>query len=154
MLKIILCLTLIASLTYGQETFWSACPNSNGVAPDLVESDACSGTLCQGQRGTVLTADVTFTPRQNHNNLEVRVFATILGITVLLPSEPPHDNACNSIFLNNQQQQCPIQGQRQYVWKIDMPIPQSLPALNTRIRYEIWDGTTEAMCAIINAILT
>ncbi|KAL7021246.1 hypothetical protein ACKWTF_011810 [Chironomus riparius] len=95
MLKIIVSLILIFALTNGQETFWSACQNSNGVAPDLVESDACSGTLCQGQRGTVLRAEVTFTPRQNHNNLEVRVYATILGITVLLPSEPPHDNVRN-----------------------------------------------------------
>jgi hypothetical protein len=92
MLKTIVCLTLIFALTSGQETFWSSCPNSNGVAPDLVESDACSGTLCQGQRGEILTAEVTFTPRQNHNNLEVRVFATILGITIQLPAEPPHDN--------------------------------------------------------------
>ena len=96
MLKIIVSLVLICTLANGQETFWSACENSNGVAPDFVESDACSGTLCQGQRGTVLTAEVTFTPRQNHNNLEVRVYATILGITILLPSEPPHDNVSNS----------------------------------------------------------
>jgi len=98
MLKIIFTLTLIFVLTSGQETFWSACPNSNGVAPDLVVSDACSGSLCQGQRGSVLRAEVTFTPRQNHNNLEVRVFATILGITVLLPSEPPHDNVSYSVL--------------------------------------------------------
>lgn len=92
MFKIILSLTFLFALTNGQETFWSACPNSNGVPPDFVESDACSGTLCQGQRGSVLRAEVTFTPRQNHNNLEVRVYAIILGVTILLPSEPPHDN--------------------------------------------------------------
>lgn len=83
----------LVSLTFAQQdTFWWACPDSSGVAPTHVSSPACSGTQCVGIRGETLSAEIQFTPRFNHNDMAVRVFAYILNVRVELPGEPPYDN--------------------------------------------------------------
>ncbi|KAG5667418.1 hypothetical protein PVAND_015399 [Polypedilum vanderplanki] len=152
MWKIVISVLLLSS--FATASFWSACENNAGVAPDDVVSPSCSGSICHGVRGERLIANVTFTPRANHNDLRVQVWATVLGIQIPLPGEPPHDNACNNIFHNNVRQSCPVVGGRQYLWIIEMDIPLTLPALNNaRVRYEIWDGDVEVMCASIVAQL-
>lgn len=79
-------------IVFAGASFWQACENTNGIAPDNVVSPSCSGTTCTGVRGQRLIANVTFTPRSNHNDLEVEVWATIFGVQVRLPGEYPHDN--------------------------------------------------------------
>ena len=90
---------LLINFTYAQTNFWWPCNDSSGVAPTQVTSPACSGTQCNGVRGESLTADIVFTPRQNHNDLRVRVVAFILGLAVELPGEYPFDNVRKQITL-------------------------------------------------------
>lgn len=92
MIKFLTLFFLASSALAQQDTFWWACPDSTGVAPTHVSSPACSGTQCNGVRGETLSAEIQFTPHSNHNDLTVRVWATILGVQVLLPGEYPHDN--------------------------------------------------------------
>lgn len=97
MIKIFL-IFFLASTAVALDNFWWACDDSNGVAPTQVSSPACSGTHCNGVRGETLTADIQFTPRQNHNDLLVRVFAYVLNVRVELPGEPPYDNVRNVLI--------------------------------------------------------
>jgi hypothetical protein len=84
--------SLLLFVAFTSASFWQACENTNAVAPDDVVSPSCSGSLCEGVRGQRLIANVTFTPRSNHNDLRVEVWATVLGIQIRLPGEYPHDN--------------------------------------------------------------
>jgi hypothetical protein len=92
MIKFLVLFFLANSALAQSDTFWWACPDSAGVAPTHVSSPACSGTQCNGVRGETLSAEIQFTPRMNHNDLAVRVFAYILNVRVELPGEPPYDN--------------------------------------------------------------
>jgi hypothetical protein len=83
---------LFLCFAFAKANFWTPCSDSIGVLPDLVESPSCSNTQCEGVRGGRLVADIFFTPRNDHNDLRVDVWAYILGLRVMLPSEPPHDN--------------------------------------------------------------
>jgi hypothetical protein len=83
---------LLLFVTFTSASFWQACPNSQGVAPDDVRSPSCSGNSCQGVRGDRLVANITFTPRINHADLRVDVWAVIFGVQIPLPGEYPHDN--------------------------------------------------------------
>ena len=116
--------------------FWSACTDRAGaIAPSRVESSACSGNLCIVVRGEALVADGFFTFASTHTALTVRVTAYILGIGVNLPQEPPHDSACNSIFINGVLTGCPTTPGVESVWRINMLIPANYPAFqNTRVR--------------------
>lgn len=116
--------------------FWSACTDRAGaIAPNRIESASCSGNLCTVVRGETLIADAFATFTAAHNTLTVRVTAYILGIGVNLPQEPPHDSACNSIFLNGVLTGCPTTPGVESLWRIQMLIPTTYPAFqNTRVR--------------------
>jgi hypothetical protein len=116
--------------------FWSACTDRAGaIAPNRVESAACSGSLCTIARGEELVADGFFTFAAAHNELTVRVTAYILGVGVNLPQSPPHDSACNSIYVGGSMTGCPTTPNVESIWRIIMMIPTTYPAFtNTRVR--------------------
>lgn len=130
----LLILTLISLASVN--AFWSPCTDRPGaIAPNRVESAACSGNLCTITRGETLIADVFGVFTAAHHRLDVRVTAYIFGIGVNLPQAPPDDDACNSLFRDGQLVGCPTIPGVEYMWRIDFLIPTTYPAFaNTRVR--------------------
>jgi hypothetical protein len=129
-------LTVLLALS-GANAFWTACPGvpAGVIAPRQITSPSCSGATCTVTRGQTLVANAYATFTQAHSTLNVRIQVFILGIGVNVPQDPPHDNACNSLFENGVQTGCPTRPGVEKVWVINMPVSQATPAVqNARVR--------------------
>lgn len=118
--------------------FWTSCGGS--ATTHSVTSPSCDATRCTATRGQPLVSDTLISFTGAHQNLQVSVTAFILGVGVNLPVDPPHNNACNSLFLGATLHGCPTQANVQYNWHLNMDIPANLPAFqNTRVQCELFN---------------
>lgn len=115
-------------------TFWRRCHRfPNARLPDNVVSPLCDDTRCFAARGDYFIANVTMSSPEVHLELAATNYVFIFGIGIQLPIDPPHDNGCNALFINNVQQFCPTQPNRQYTWVIDIMMAEIVPAFQNAI---------------------
>ncbi|XP_070504094.1 uncharacterized protein [Chironomus tepperi] len=146
-------LVILIALPTPSVAFWRAC-NSTLRAPDRVESPDCSTVTntCLVHRGEIMRASVFISSTDTHEELMVESFVWIFGIRVRLPSVPPHDNGCNSLFVNNVQQFCPTQPNVQYEWRVEQEVPAITPTFqNSIVQFQLWDRGSLEGCAEITA---
>jgi hypothetical protein len=90
-------------------------------------------------RGQIMRASVFISAPTSHAELRVVSYVFLLGIGIRLPAVPPHDNGCNSLFINGVQQFCPTQPNRQYEWIVEQEVPLETPAFqNSRVQCELF----------------
>lgn len=99
----------------------------------------CVGDQCVFTRGSSLTGGVFFTPTYLQNRLDAFVVANGNN---LLPLNPPHDDACNSIFVNGGRVSCPTEPSIQLEWRFNVPLGSDLDSFN--------DGRIESNLIKIN----
>lgn len=88
--------------------------------PTSVTSNNCDATSCTVNRGQSLTATAVFTPTQAHSSVTRTYVANVGGIDITLAS----GEACAQINGG-----CPIAAGSSTTWNINVPIDNSLPAL-------------------------
>jgi hypothetical protein len=129
---IILALVLTISAV---NAFWTPCGGS--ATTHYVFSDVCNESRCLVVRGQSFIANTTITFAAAHPRLNIRVRSTWLGITLILPLQPPNDDGCNGLFLNGVRASCPTIPGVRYQWVLESDIPTNVPAVqNTRVTSE------------------
>ncbi|XP_070508060.1 uncharacterized protein [Chironomus tepperi] len=142
---IILTVLLAISSTYA---FWSPCPGI--LAPTFIESDVCYGTACRVEMGQNITAEVGMRFTQVHNRLDNRATVFLFGIGINLPQDPPNDDLCNHLYLNDVLVGCPTVPGVDYIWRIRMTVPSNIPRFNNaRVRFEGLENGVSQICSDI-----
>lgn len=123
MLKLLLIFSLLICCSLG--TFWESC-GFNIPQPNWVESPECTADHCNFTRGANLNISTWFRPTYSQRRLDAFIIANNV---YPLPLDPPHDDACNSLWVDGGRHSCPTFPGQEVEWRINAPIGNDLPHL-------------------------
>ncbi|KAK3732977.1 hypothetical protein RRG08_002585 [Elysia crispata] len=115
------------------------CPNGDNGHATAVRISPCPSQPCSFNHGQTVNVEIDFTPRNDSDTLESKVYGILAGIPVSYPL--PNADACKDSAIT-----CPISKGQVLTYKSSFDVLQSYPKINVVVMWQLNAGKSNQAC--------